>query len=716
MPDKYKKSSELIKEEFASESEQEEAVHHAENAEHLSADEAQALLEKYDRESNIRIWEGVPRRIIRYLLVAFAVYSVMINIVFNWETRIERASFVGCLVVLIFLVFPATKNPDKKTNFIPWYDIALALIGGLAYFYFVANCREIINRGIMLTPVEVALGIAGVLVTLEACRRAVGMPIVIVSSAFIIYALSQKSIGMNVYNLFYTTEGVIGTPIRACSTFIVLFVIFGAFLERTGIANFFIEMANSVAGSSSGGPAKVAVISSALCGMVSGSSVGNTVTTGSVTIPMMKKNGYKPEFAGAVEAAASTGGQIMPPIMGAAAFLMVEYSGFEYSSIAVRAILPAVLYFTGIFITVHLEARKLGLKGIPRELLPKFGKLMLHNGILLLPLILLVYLIITKTMAFAAILATLMAIAVSNIRKAPVSSGIAGVGILVYSFNEYIYQSFSSSGLISNIILGVVVIAMLISILHKKSDLRFCGVLDALENGARSTLTVGVACATAGIIASVITTTGIGSKLISLVVGVSGGVPIIAMVLTMLTCIVLGMGVPTTANYVIMATTCAPILIKLGINTLAAHMFVFYFGIVADITPPVALAAYAGSAIAKSKPMQTAANATKLAVAAFIVPYVFALSPQMLFIDTTVFEVILIVITSLLGIFGVALGTQGYVFCKLAWPLRIFAALGGLCMLYPGLVTDLIGFAIVGGIVLYQYFRAKALPSTPLAA
>jgi len=692
--------------ELPTEEELEEAVERAENAEHLSADEAQALLEKYDRESNIRIWDGIPRKVIRYLLVAFAVYSVLINLVFNWETRIERASFVGCIVVLIFLVFPARKNAEKKPNTIPWYDLILAILGGISYFYFVFNCQTIISQGIKLNTIEIVLGVIGILVTMEACRRAVGLPIVIVASVFIIYTLTQKSISLNVYNLFYTTEGIIGTPIRACSTFIVLFVIFGAFLERTGISNFFIELANSVAGSASGGPAKVAVISSALCGMVSGSSVGNTVTTGSVTIPMMKKNGYKGEFAGAVEAAASTGGQIMPPIMGAAAFLMVEYSSYEYSSIAVRAILPAVLYFTGIFITVHLEARKLGLKGIPKELLPKFGALMARQGFLLLPLVLLVYLIITKTMALAAILATLLAIAVSNIKSSPIPAGVATLGVIVYAFNEYLYPIFGGS-ILANIILWLAVGCLVVCIVNKNAGLHVWGVVDALENGARSTLTVGIACAVAGVIACVITTTGIGSKLISLIVSVSGGNKIIAMMLTMITCIILGMGVPTTANYVIMATTCAPILIRIGMEPLAAHMFVFYFGIVADITPPVALAAYAGSAIAKSKPMPTALNATKLAIAAFIVPYVFGLNPALLFINTNAVEVISIIITSLIGIFGVALGTQGYLFVKIPVPFRILAAIGGLTLLYPGVVTDVIGLIIVGGIVTFQFFAAK---------
>ncbi len=628
--------------------------------------DVQAVMEKYDRESNVRIWDGIPRVAVRYMLVAFAIYSILLNFGLDWETRIERASFVGILVFLTFIVFPATKGAHKKLNYIPWYDLVLAILGGGSYFYFVFNLDKIIANTIRLDTIDLVVGIIGVLVTLEACRRAVGIPIVIVSSAFIIYMVgfTGKSLALNVYNLFYTTEGVIGTPIRACSTFIVLFVIFGAFLERTGISQFFIELANSIAGSSSGGPAKVAVISSALCGMVSGSSVGNTVTTGSVTIPMMKKNGYRPEFAGAVEAASSTGGQIMPPIMGAAAFLMVEYTSMPYSTIASRAILPAALYFTGIFISVHLEAKRMGLHGVSRENLPKFGKLIMHKGYLILPLVVLVILMMKTTMSMAAVVATLAAIVVS--------------------------------------------------LFSKENRINIHRFFDALENGARSTLTVGIACAVAGTIACVITTTGIGAKLISAIVGLSGGHMIIAMFLTMITCIVLGMGVPTTANYVIMATTCAPILIKMGMAPLAAHMFVFYFGIVADITPPVALAAYAGSAIARSKPMKTAVTATTLAIAAFIVPYCFGLEPALLFVDCTVLEAVQATITSFIGVFGVAAGLRGYVFSNLKVWQRIAIAIGGLTLVHPGTLTDVIGIVLV--VLVCVLSKAHAKKSTPAAA
>ena len=636
----------------------------------------QAVMEKYDREANVRIYRGVTRRIVRLLFIFFSLYSVFL-LFYPGEIRMERASFTGLLVFLTYLNFPASKKgaAKKRVNFIPWYDMILAALGAVAYFYFVFHCRAIIARGILLTPLEVALGVIGILVTLEACRRAVGLPIVAVASAFILYAMTQKSLRMNVYNLFYTADGIIGTPIRACLNFIVLFVIFGAFLEGTGITQFFIELANSLAGASSGGPAKVAVISSALCGMVSGSSVGNTVTTGSVTIPMMKKTGYKPEFAGAVEAAASTGGQIMPPIMGAAAFLMVEYVTMPnvtvtYGYIALRAVLPAVLYFAGIFIMVHLEARKNHLTGIPREQLPSFWPLFLHQGYLLLPLVALVYLLTTRTMAFAAIAATGIAVLVSMFRKE--------TRIFSITYHE-------DTG-------------------YRIDVSKF---FDALESGARSTLTVGIACAVAGIIACVITTTGIGSALITIIVGVSGGRLIVALFLTMLTCIILGMGVPTTANYVIMATTCAPVLIRMGVPGIAAHMFVFYFGIVADITPPVALAAYAGSAIAGGSPMKTGFNATRLAIAAFIIPYVMALNPAMVFVDTTALEVVEIVVTSLVGMYGLSMALEGYCRSELGWPIRLLAAAGGLCLIYPGLVSDALGLGAVGVAVAVSLVQSR---------
>ncbi len=413
--------------------------------------------------------------------------------------------------------------------------------------------------------------------------------------------------------------------------------------------------------------------------MVSGSSVGNTVTTGSVTIPMMKKTGYQGEFAAAVEAAASTGGQIMPPIMGAAAFLMAQYMDVSYATVAMKAILPALLYFTGIFLSVHLEAKRLGLQGIPREQLPKF-RILARSIYLLLPLVALVWLVSTntRTLQFSASIAIVLAVLVSL-------PGIFWDCHLLHGKNAAMQ--------------GVKNVGSMI--------------LNSLEAGGRGCITVAVACAMAGMVAGCITVTGLASKLVSAVVNISSLIPIpalslfIALFLTMICCIVLGMGVPTTANYCIMASTCAPILIQLGIGKVPAHFFVFYFGIVADITPPVALAAYAGSAIAKSNPMKTGVNATKLAIAAFIVPYIFAFNPAMLLVETSVLQVAQIVVTSLAGLFGIAVALNGTLFRPVPAIMRLALVVGGLAMMFPDPASDVVGLVLVLGVVLLQYSKSK---------
>ena len=631
-----------------------------------SALDAETLMRKFDKESNTRIWEGTPAIIVRIIVVAFSLYCI-------WSTLFSVAAlekrltmFMALVTIMGYLTYPASRH-HVRHNYIPWYDFVLMAVGAGCFLFFCLkydSLVKVLTSASKMTPTFTIIGIVGLLCLMELCRRCVGIPILCVAGVLLVYTFST---GMGVervlYTLFYTTGGVLGTPVQVCAKYIVVFIIFGAFLERTGIAEFFIKLANSLVGGFSGGPAKVAVISSALCGMVSGSSVGNTVTTGSVTIPMMKETGYKPEFAGAVEAAASTGGQIMPPIMGAAAFLMAEYMNVTYAEVALRAILPAVLYFTGIFVAVHLEAKKLGLKGIPRNELPKFSKL-LSKIYLLLPLVVLVWLVTTgtRTMAYSATIAILVAIVVS--------------------------------------------------IIDRDDPITFGRILEALEAGGKGTITVAVACSMAGVISGCITATGLASKMISAVVSISSSVTVIdptmvALFLTMICCIILGMGVPTTANYCIMASTCAPILITIGVPKIAAHFFVFYFGIVADITPPVALAAYAGAAIAKGNPMKTGVNATKLAIGAFIVPYIFCMNPAMLLIDVSALSILQIVITSFLGIFGVAAAINGHLLRRMHPITRIAAAAGGLLMMDPTLITDIIGLVLLGGVFAWQYFSRK---------
>ena len=624
-----------------------------------------AVMKKYDRESNVRVWEGTPRLVVNLLLACFSLFVIYVTLFTSWLEEIRLTSFMACIVFVGFLVFPAKKG-TQKVNHMPWYDFAAMLLGTGAFLYFTFNAYSIIQQGSSFEWYQIAIGIVGILALAEVCRRSVGLPILIVAGCFVAYALIWglsnpnffKRLNMLVRTIFYTKEGIFSTPVNVCSKFIGVFIIFGAFLERTGIGDFFIQISNAIVGRFSGGPAKVAVVASALEGMVSGSSVANTVGSGSVTIPLMKKTGYSPEFAAAAEASASTGGQIMPPILGAAAFLMADYVQIPYAQIALKAILPAVLYFAGVFITVHLEAKKNGLRGLTKDELPRL-KPLLKKLYLLLPLVLLVYLVSTSTrsIAYAAAIA--------------------------------------------------IVVAILVSLINKDNRLTPKRFLEALAAGGQGMITVAAACGIAGIIAGTITMTGLANTLINGIVALANGQVIIALFLTMLCCIVLGMGVPTTANYCIMAATCAPILVRMGVPVVAAHFFVFYFGIVADLTPPVALAAYAGAAIAGANPMKTAVQATKLAIGAFIVPYVFALNPAMLFIDTTAGEVILIVITSLIGIFGVSSGLEGYMLRSAAWWERLMAVAGGLLLIYPGLVTDLVGFGLVGLVLVIQILEIR---------
>ena len=642
----------------------------------VSEAELNDVMKKYDRESNTRIWEGVPHTIVTSVMILFSLYCIWSTLFNKSALEIRLTAFLGGIVIMGFLYYPASKK-HVRPNYMPWYDWIIMIAGAVCFFYWCfsySSLARVLTSATKLTTLQVLIGVVGLLTIFELCRRCVGVPILCVLGALLIYTFATGlPLKRLIYTLFYSTGGVIGTPAQVCAKFIVVFIVFGAFLERTGISKFFIDLANKIAGWSSGGPAKVAVISSALCGMVSGSSVGNTVTTGSVTIPMMKKTGYKPEFAGAVEAAASTGGQIMPPIMGAAAFLMAEYMGIPYGQVALKAILPAVLYFSGIFISVHLEAKKLGLKGIDkRELMP--AKDLLIKVYLLAPLVVLVWLVSTnaRTMAFAAAVSILVAIA---------------VGIPQTIVDSLAWRRGQGSGSAAA---------------HAVSE-TFKTIGASLEAGGKGTITVAVACAVAGCIAGCITATGLASKLITGIVAVSQNSVFFALFLTMLCCIVLGMGVPTTANYCIMAATTAPILIKMGLPAVSAHFFVFYFGIVADITPPVALAAYAGSAIAKSNPMKTGVNATKLAIAAFIVPYVFAFSPALLFENISgVLEVVQIVLTAIIGIFGVSAGLEGFVFTKTPIWQRVLLIAGGLSLIYPGALTDVIGIGVIALMLVVQ--------------
>jgi len=695
---------------------------------------AEELIRELDRDNASRLLTGWRKNAIELVYFAFAAFMMIMTLVISGATPYTQLPlFLGLTLFVGYLKYPISKKLESKENHLPIYDVVLAFLSLAVFCYYAINQKNIIMMSNRIGTFEIIVGIIGILLLAELCRRAMGFPILCVAGAFVVYAAiwlvnnnPRTALRNLIFGLFYDLKsGIFSTPVTVCASFIVLFIILGSFLEKTGIGKFFIDLANSIAGARVGGPAKVAVISSALEGMYSGSSVANTVGSGAVTIPTMKKTGYKPEFAAAVEAAASTGGQIMPPIMGAAAFLMAEITGYSYFTIVIAAILPAALYFTGIFMMVHFEGKRLGLKGLPKEAIPNFFKLILKNGYLLLPVVVLVVCMNHFTAGMSACFAILFALIVSLIDKTLIKALFKGQ---LKNFGDVLRLVMPVFPVITLVVLWKVVslemgvsifvsmlVAIALSFFTKDAILKPDLVVEGFKGGTHGSIGVAAACGVAGIISGVVSMTALGSTLISVIVPLAEKGTFIALFLTMLCCIVLGMGVPTTANYVIMATITAPILIKMGIPVLAAHMFVFYFGIVADITPPVALAAYAGSAIAKSNPLKTGITATKLAITAFIVPYIFAYSPHMLLVigDPTVFDIIQIVITSLIGIFSISAGMVGFMQHKAPIWQRILLVGGGLLLVSPDTITDIIGFAIVALMVVVQYVLTRKKTEVP---
>lgn len=654
--------------------------HEREETDELTEEERQKLLEQYDTESNKRNLSGVVAWIVFGTLIAFSMFQLYTGAFGQYTAFIQRTVHLGFALVLIFLLYPARKNGPK--NRISVFDWILATLSLIVCSYWPLYYETLVQKIGGISDVQFIIGGIAILLVLEASRRAVGLPITIIALVFLAYAVygsylpgSLAHRGLTFRQLvdvmFFTTDGILGVPLKVSSTYIFLFLLFGAFLVQTGVGNYFNDLAITIAGRRIGGPAKVAIFSSALQGTISGSSVANTVTTGSYTIPMMKRLGYHKNFAGAVEAAASTGGQIMPPIMGAAAFLMIEFAGESYWNIAKAALIPAILYFAGIWIMTHFEAKRLGLLGLPEDQIPK-AKTVLKKIHLLLPIFVIIILLY--------------------------NGGMSIERVALY-------------GILSTII---------VSMFLKETRIGFRGIIDALVSGAKTALGVAAATATAGIIVGVVTKTGLGLKMGNSLVGLAEAMStniqmqlMLTLVFTMITSLILGMGSPTTANYIITSTIALPALFALNaalpieIPVLAMHMFVFYFGIVADITPPVALAAFAATGISKGDPIKTGFNAAKLAIAAFIIPYMFVLQPQLLMIDTTILEVSFILATAIIGMIGIGAGMIGFWYVKLKGYERFLAVISGLMLIYPGLATDGIGLAIFIALLLVQMKRRK---------
>ena len=641
----------------------------------LTEGEQQELLRKYDPESNTRDVGKIMKKIVFFGLLAFSIFQLYTSIGTPFTAYIQRSIHLGFALSLIFILYPARKKAGAKRNKVPITDIVLSLLAIGIGLYWPIYIDELVLRVGRVSPVDLVVGIIAILLTLEAARRAVGIPITIIASLFLVYgffgpyfpgflAHRGQNLDSIVQIMFFTTDGILGTPISVSATFIFVFLLFGAFLVKTGVGTYFNDLAVVLAGHLTGGPAKVAIFSSALQGTISGSSVANVVGSGSYTIPMMKKLGYRKEFAGGVEAAASTGGQIMPPIMGAAAFLMVEFiGGVTYWQIAKAAAIPALLYFTGIWIMTHFEAKRVGLQGMTKDQIPD-RKETLKKIYLLLPILgIIVFLLIGIPTMKAALLG--------------------------------------------------IVLTLVVSAFDKSTRLGFKDIIHALVDGARTALAVAAATACAGIIVGVVVKTGLGLSLANGLISAAGGNIFLTLIFTMLAALVLGMGSPTTANYVITSTIAAPAIITLLmletpdatvpiVVAVSAHLFVFYFGIIADITPPVALAAFAASGISGGDPIKTGVVASKLAIAAFIIPYMFIFNPAMLMMDTTIVEVVWVTGTAIIGMVAIGAGMIGYWYRKCNWIERIIALVTGLLLIYPETVTDIIGLVLFAVMVAIQ--------------
>ena len=627
------------------------------------------LLEKYDKESKTRKLENKSfSRILYWMAIGIAMYHFITSFIGYPATHLHRSLHVAMMLVMAFFLYPASGKSSRKT--IAWYDYILAIMSIAVAVYIWTDYVNFINRMGMPNTMDVIMGTMLILLVLEASRRISGWPLVMLSLLFLAYGLfgqHMPSIFMHrgytwaklVNHAFINTEGIYGTSVNVAASYIFLFILFGAVMNKSGMGQFFNDIALALAGHTKGGPAKVAVIASGFLGSINGSAVANVVTTGAFTIPLMKKTGYSDEFSGAVEASASVGGQLLPPIMGAAAFIMAEMLGVKYSVIVVSAAIPSLLYYLGIIVQVQLRASKNNLTGVPKEELPKVKDVMKARGHLLIPIVFLLYMLLFsgKTVIFSAFCTIIATIAVSMIRK--------------------------------------------------ETRMSFKDILDAFEEGTRSVVSVAIACAVVGIILGVVSLTGFGLNMANAIIQLGNTSLLATLVLTMVTCMILGMGLPSIPAYLITATMAAPALIQLGVPAIAAHMFVFYFAMFANITPPVALASFAAAGISGGDPMKTGIQSVKLALAGFIVPYMFVYNTGLLLIDTSLPVALRVTVTAIIGVFMIGIATEGYLMGKLNPLIRALVFAGSILLITESVTQDLMGLAIFVILILTQRIKSK---------
>ncbi|WP_417028938.1 TRAP transporter permease [Cloacibacillus evryensis] len=634
------------------------------------------LMRKYDTEARFRALTGWQGKMVALLAVAMSCFHFYTSGFGLLLAQKQGAVHLAFTLALVFLLYPASSK-QSKTSGIPFYDFILAGLGVASAMYLVVFFNDLVTRAGLPTTVDLVMGFVLIATLLEATRRISNPVLPCLAVVALLYCYFGRympqmlahrgfSVARIVNHMYLGTEGIFGTPLEVSSTFVFMFILFGSVLEKTGLGRFIIDLSMALAGWSTGGPAKVAIVSSGLMGTVSGSSVANVCTTGMFTIPLMKSVGYEPHFAGAVEAVASTGGQIMPPGMGAGAFIMAQFLGVPYIEVAIAAVVPALLYYFAVMVQVHFEACRLGLKGIPWAQLPPIWPLLRSKGFLLIPLIAIIYFL------------------------------LAGYTPLMAAFNG-------------------ILVSFVLSWLNKETRLTPARIFEAFQSGARGAIGVACACATVGMVVGMGTLTGLALRIAGAIVSAAGGSKILTLVFTMCASILLGTGLPTTANFIVTSTMAAPALFQLGVPAKAAYMFVFYFGIAADLTPPVALAAYAGSGIAGSDPMKTGMTAFKLALAGFLVPYIYVYSPMLLFIDVVPLEMVQAICTALIGVFLLAMFTIGFFKAPMAWYMRILAFAGALGLLIPGTASDLAGLAVLVVIYAVQVAKAKKLAANAAA-
>lgn len=669
-------------------------------------------------------------------------------------------------LVLVFLIFPPKKGLNQKT--VPWYDALLAIMSFGVGMYIIQNQTSSSIISGRPTDFDLAIGLALIILVLEATRRVVGKPLVIIALIFIGYFFlgeympgqffhDRGDFERFVYEISYRNNGIFGTPIYASAQFVFIFILFGAILESTGAGQMFINLAIRAFGRFKGGPAKASVLASGMMGSISGSSTANAVTTGTFTIPLMKKVGFKPHVSGGIEVAASSSGQFLPPIMGAAAFIMVEFTGIPYYQIIQSAIIPALLAYVGILFMVHFEASKNGIQGIPKAELPKGRKLLLQQGYLLFPIFVLLYYLVVERISvnnsafFSIVVLLAMALFAHRFKESLGRSLLYAAGLIaiVYGFqfivgtlNNGLYQLNGLFGtdvfgtetvrwkpeMTMLVILGLVV-ALTFAVVQRKSNLGatpfrygWRNVVEGFETASRNALSIIVACATAGILIGVITTSGLSTKFTRIVVGFSETLTnmlptfmvtdntqlYFTLVLTVFACLLLGLGLPTTATYVVLAAIVAPILTDMGVHVLIAHLFVLYYGVLADDTPPINLPAYATAGIANAGPVRTGVQGFKFDSAALLLPFVFTLNPTILFLtDVSWYEVIWAIITATIGMIAFASFIQNWLIHKYVWYERTIALLSALLFIQNNWITDVAGIVLLAVLLILQIIKKK---------